>query len=232
MPIHFQREIEKLKKDILTVGAMAELSVREATLAIQSRDETLAQGVIEKDLKLDQMEVDVEENCLKLLALYQPVAVDLRFIVAALKINNDLERVGDLAVNIAERAIYLASVPQVDISFDFMDMSGKVQSMLKNSLDALVNFNAPGARAVCGQDDVVDALNREMYMLVPPAIVAHPEQAEALIHMLSISRHLERIADHATNIAEDVIYMIEGEVVRHRVEEYRDDHPGEDELDT
>lgn len=221
MPIHFQREIESIKKQILTVGAMAELSVREATLAIQNRDETLAQSVIEKDLKLDQMEVEVEENCLKLLALYQPVAVDLRFLVAILKINSDLERVGDLAVNVAERARYLASVPPISVDFDFLDMAAKVQTMLKNSLDALVNFNAQSAHAVCAMDDSVDAINRDMYILVQDAIVAHPEQAEALIHILSVSRHLERIADHATNIAEDVIYMIEGEVVRHRVEEYR-----------
>jgi phosphate transport system protein len=204
---------------------MAELSVREASLAIHNRDETLAQSVIEKDLTLDHMEVEVEENCLKLLALYQPVAVDLRFIIAVLKINNDLERVGDLAVNVAERALFLASVPPVSLTFDFMDMAAKVQSMLKRSLDTLVNFNAQGARAVCAMDDAVDAINRDMYISVQDAIVAHPEQAEALIHILSVSRHLERIADHATNIAEDVIYMIEGEVVRHRVEDYRPSQP-------
>jgi phosphate transport system protein len=221
MPIHFQREIEKIKKDVLTLGAMAESSVREATLAIQNRDEQLAQRVIEKDLKLDLKEVEVEESCLKLLALYQPVAIDLRFVIAVLKINNDLERVGDLAVNVAERALYLATVPPVHVNFDFMTMAAQVQTMLKSSLDALVNFNARGARAVCAMDDEVDAINRDMYILVQDAIVAHPEQVEALIHVLSVSRHLERIADHATNIAEDVIYMIEGEVVRHRVEEYR-----------
>ncbi|MFC1765224.1 phosphate signaling complex protein PhoU [Planctomycetota bacterium] len=225
MPIHFQCEIEKLKKSILTVGAMAELSVREAILAIQSRDEDLAQSVIEKDIQLDEMEVEVEETCLKILALYQPVAVDLRFLIAVLKINSDLERVGDLAVNVAERALYLATVPQVDLSFDFVTMSTKVQAMLKSSLDALVNFNARVAHTVCGQDDEVDALNSDVYTLVREAIVAHPEQAEALIHILSVSRHLERIADHATNIAEDVIYMIEGQVVRHRVEEYRATQP-------
>ena len=225
MPIHFQREIEKIKKEILTVGALAELSVREATLAIHNRDEALAQAVIDKDIKLDHMEVEVEESCLKLLALYQPVAIDLRFLVAVLKINNDLERVGDLAVNIAERARYLATVPPISVNFEFMDMAAKVQTMLKNSLDALVNFNAKGARAVCAMDDEVDAINREMYIQVQDAIVAHPEQAESLIHILSVSRHLERIADHATNIAEDVIYMIAGEVVRHRVEEYRATQP-------
>lgn len=221
MPIHLMREIERVKKDILTVGAMAELSVRESTLSLHQRDEKLALGVIEQDTKLDEMEVELEESCLKILALHQPVAVDLRFIVAALKINNELERVGDLAVNIAERALFLATVPKVDISFDFVGMAAKVQEMLKNSLDALVNFNLTLAQQVCQDDDDVDAMNRQMYILMQEAIHQHPDQTEALIHLLSASRHLERIADHATNISEDVIYMIQGEVVRHRTEEYR-----------
>ena len=221
MPIHLMREIERVKKDILTVGAIAELSVREATLSLHQRDEKLAIGVIEQDTKIDEMEVELEESCLKILALHQPVAVDLRFIVAALKINNELERVGDLAVNIAERSLFLATVPKVDISFDFVGMATKVQEMLKNSLDSLVNFNLALAQQVCQDDDDVDAMNRQMYILVQEAIHQHPNQTEALIHLLSASRHLERIADHATNIAEDVIYMIQGEVVRHRTEEYR-----------
>ena len=217
MPLHLQREIENLKKDILTVGAMSELSVREATLAIQRRDEKLARNVIDKDLRLDQMEVEVEEACLKILALYQPVAADLRFIIAVLKINNDLERVGDIAVNLAERCLYLITVPRVDISFDFMAMASRVQRMLKESLDALVNLNADLAHSVIKADDLVDAMNRQMYNLIQEAILIQPERAEALIQLLNVSRHLERIADHATNIAEDVLYMIEGRVVRHRI---------------
>ncbi len=220
MPIHLQREIENLKKDILTVGAMAETSVREATRALAQRDEELAQSVIENDFGLDQMEVEVEEACLKVLALHQPVAIDLRFIIAVLKINNDLERVGDLAVNIAERAAFLATVPRVNMTFDFTAMADKVQTMLKNSLDALVNFHVDAAYAVFTCDDEVDAMNREMYILVQEAIQARPDQTGALIHMLSASRHLERIADHATNIAEDVVYMIKGQIIRHKAEEY------------
>jgi phosphate transport system protein len=221
MPIHLQREIENLKKKILTVGAMAEASVREATRAMAQRDEDLARSVIDKDIRLDQMEVEVEEACLKVLALHQPVAIDLRFIIAVLKINNDLERVGDLAVNIAERAAFLATIPSVAITFDFTGMADKVQAMLKNSLDALVNFNVEAAYAVCACDDEVDAMNRQVYILIQEAIHEHPNQTEALIHILSASRHLERIADHATNIAEDVIYMIKGEIIRHKAEEYR-----------
>ncbi len=224
MPLHLQREIEGLKKEILSLGAMVELSVREATLAIETRDEVLARNVIEKDTRTDQKEVEVEESCLKILALYQPVAIDLRFIIAVLKINNDLERVGDLAVNIAERAAFLATQPKVSVSLDFAGMANKAQLMLKESLDALVNMSADLARQVCASDDEIDTMNRQMYLMVQDGIRQHPEQLESLIHLLSASRHLGRIADHATNIAEDVIYMIEGEIVRHKTEEYKS-HP-------
>jgi len=221
MPAHLFREIENLKREILTLGAMAETAARDATWAIESRDESLAKNVIANDVKLDEMEVQIEENCLKTLALHQPVAIDLRFIIAVLKINNDLERVGDLAVNVAERAAFLATQPPVDISFDFQAMARKAQEMLKKSLDSLVNLSAEQAREVLVSDDEVDAMNRQMYLIVQDAIHAHPDQTGSLIHMLSASRHLERIADHATNIAEDVIYMIEGVIVRHKTEEYK-----------
>jgi phosphate transport system protein len=221
MPAHLRREIENLKKEILTCGAIAEQSVRNATRAIEQRDEALARGVIEKDINLDQMEVEVEESCLKILALYQPVAIDLRFIIAVLKINNDLERVGDLAVNIAERAMFLATQPEVNVELDFTAMAVKTQEMLKKSLDALVNLNAGLAREVCACDDEIDAMNRQMYLIVQDAMNTRPDQIEPLTHLLSASRHLERTADHATNIAEDVIYMIEGEIVRHKTEEYQ-----------
>ena len=221
MSVHLRKEIENLKKEILIVGAIAEQSVREATRAIEHRDENLARSVIEKDINLDQMEVEVEESCLKILALHQPVATDLRFIVAVLKINNDLERVGDLAVNIAERALFLANHPEVNVEFNFTTMAVRTQEMLKKSLDALVNLDARLARKVCACDDEIDAMNRQMYLMVQEAMNVHPDQVEPLIHLLSASRHLERIADHATNIAEDVIYMIEGEIVRHKAEEYQ-----------
>ena len=216
MPAHLFREIENLKKDILTLGALAELAVREATLAIENRDEAMAQNVIGKDIKLDEMEVQVEESCLKILALHQPVAIDLRFIIAVLKINNGLERVGDLAVNVAERAAFLATQPPVSISFDFQAMARRAQEMLKQSLDALVNLSTEQAQEVLTSDDEIDAMNRQMFLIVQEAIHAHPEQTEVLIHLLSATRHLERIADHATNIAEDVIFMLEGDVIRHR----------------
>jgi phosphate transport system protein len=220
MSAHLLREIENLKRKILTLGAMAETAVRDATTALHNRDESLARRVIANDDQLDDMEVQIEEDCLKTLALYQPVAIDLRFIVAVLKINNDLERVGDLAVNVAERAAFLATQPPVDILFDFYAMARQAQEMLKKSLDSLVDLSAQQAREVLASDDEIDAMNRQMYLIVQDTIHAHPDQTGSLIHMLSASRHLERIADHATNIAEDVIYMIEGVIVRHKTEEY------------
>lgn len=220
MARHLQREIENLKKKIVSLGARVEITVHEAIRSIDQRDTDLAQKIIDEDIKIDQTEVEVEEECLKILALHQPVAIDLRFIVAVLKINNDLERIGDLAVNIAERSAFLASQPELNISFDFTDMSQKTETMLKLSLDALVNMSSELAYKVCATDDIVDGINRQMYIKIQDAIRKDPEDMVSLIHLLSVSRHLERIADHATNIAEDVIYMIEGQIIRHQTEDY------------
>jgi phosphate transport system protein len=221
MSQHLSREIENLKKKLLALGAKVEEAVQKAAQSIEQRDRDLAIKVIENDPDIDQSEIEVEEDCLKILALHQPVAIDLRFIVAVLKINNDLERIGDLAVNIAERAVFLESQPKVNISIELVDMAHSAQSMLKKSIDALVNHDAKLAHKVCTSDDVVDDMNRQMYLKVQDAIVENPEQIKPLIHLLSASRHLERIADHTTNIAEDVIYMIEGQIVRHKTEEYK-----------
>lgn len=216
MAQHLQKEIEKLKKSILHLGAEVEESVRLAVKAIDNRDAALADRVINTDNDIDQAEVDLEEDCLKVLALHQPVAIDLRFIIAVLKINSDLERIGDLAVNIAERVQSLSTQPSVRIPFDLQGLTEKTQDMLRKSLDSLVNLDAALARKVCYADDEVDAINRAMYDLVKDAIRKHPEQLDVLIPHLSISRYLERIADHATNIAEDVIYMVEGVISRHK----------------
>jgi len=219
MPKLFLREIDKLKRQIISLGTIVEDSVRLAVKSLETRDSSLALKVIEKDHEVDLAEVDLEEECLKILALHQPVAIDLRFIVAVLKINNDLERIGDQAVNIAERVILLNRLPKVDIPFDFPTMTEKAKDMLRRSLDALVNMKAELAYEVLKADDEVDCLNREMYEQVKTGIRNQPEQVESLIHLLGISRTLERIADHATNIAEDVIYMILGEIVRHHIKD-------------
>ena len=216
MTKHFHNELEKLKKRILSLGAMAEDRVRMAIKAIETRDTVIADKIISTDYEIDEMEVEIEEECLKVLALYQPVAVDLRFITAVIKINNDLERIADEAVNIARGVGYLCRDKQTFyFDFDFSQMVEKTQSMLKSSLDAFVNLDTDLAAKVCILDDEIDEINGEVHRLVKGAIKENPEQGEHLINLLLISRHLERIADHATNIAEEVIYLIEGEIVRH-----------------
>ncbi len=221
MTIHLHKALDRLKQDILSLGAVVEEDVRKAVQALDKRDPALAEEVIERDIDVDQAEVNLEEECLKTLALHQPVAIDLRFIVSVLKINNDLERIGDLAVNIAERALYIAEHDETEVPLDFDEMARLAQQMVKDSLDALVNMDADLARQVCAADDDVDAINRDMYMEVQQNIRRNPEHLESLIHLLSASRHLERIADHATNIAEDVVYMVGGEIIRHHAEDYR-----------
>ncbi|GIX46012.1 MAG: phosphate transport system regulatory protein PhoU [Candidatus Tectimicrobiota bacterium] len=220
MSKHFQREIDNLKKKILTVGATVEERIAQAIAAVIQHDAKLAEQVAEGDEEIDMMEVEVEEECLKILALYQPVAIDLRFVVAVLKINNDLERMADLAVNIARRASYLARYPNLEVPPHLAAMAQKTQAMVKQSLDALVRQDPELARRVCAADYEVDQLNRQMHVLIQAQIRATPERVEQLIHMLSVSRHLERIADLATNVAEDVIYTVTGEIVRHRTAAY------------
>lgn len=216
MPALLQKEIENLKNRILSLGAMVEEHVSMVIKAVETNDSDLADRIIASDIKIDEIEVEVEEECLKVLALHQPVAVDLRFITAVIKINNDLERIGDEAANIAERVVYLASRPPLKVSFDYKLMSEKTRAMLKSSLDALVNLDIDLAYKVRLQDDEVDHINQEIFEKVRESVIENPERAGSLINLLSISRHLERIADHATNIAEEVIYMIEGVIPRHK----------------
>ena len=161
------------------------------------------------------MEVEIEEDCLKILALHQPVAVDLRFLIAVIKINNELERIGDQAVNIAERVDAISKGVQLDLFFDYSSMGEKVQDMLKLSLDALVNMDYGLAFSVVMRDDEVDKIKHDAYDRIKQAMGEHPDKLGELINLLLISRHLERLADHATNIAEEVIYLIEGEIIRH-----------------
>jgi len=222
MTTHLQREIDKLKKEILFMGAEVEDALGKAVDALITRNSELAEEVIKSDEEMDQLEVEIEEECLKILALHQPVAIDLRYVIAILKINNDLERIGDLGVNIAERAVYLSSHAPIDLPLDFRGMAEMAQLMLKRSLDALVNLDATLARQVRASDDEVDAINRYMYTLMEDYIKENPQRISEVLHLLSASRHLERVADQATNIAEDVIYMVEGEIVRHQPEVFQE----------
>jgi phosphate transport system protein len=215
MAKHFLRELERIKRMILSVGAMVESRVRDIKTAINTFDADISDWVIKSDYQIDEIEVEVEEECLKIMALHQPVAVDLRFLVAVIKINNDLERIGDQTVNIAQRIKTITRQKQSTFIFDCSVMAEKTESMLKMSLDALVNFDIDKALKVLTLDDEVDDLKNEAYELIRKTISQHPEDVEYLINLMLISRHLERMADHATNIAEEVVYMIEGEIVRH-----------------
>jgi phosphate transport system protein len=214
---HFQKELGRIKQMVLSLGTLVEERVQIINETIETRDGDKARKIIDTDYEIDQMEIDVEEECLKALALYQPVAVDLRFLIAVIKINNDLERIGDEAVNIAERVEFLSKQVHVPFQFDYTDMTEKAQEMLKKSLDSLVNMDLDIAYQVLTMDDEVDQNNREAYDAIKDAMKDLKDGLGmgSLINMIFIARHLERIADHATNIAEEVIYMIEGDIVRH-----------------
>jgi phosphate transport system protein len=216
MSVHLHNAIESLKKRMLELGSLVEESVSTALIAAEKRDRLLAQNVIDGDTTIDTLEVEVEEECLKILALHQPVATDLRFIVAVLKINNDLERIGDLACNIASRARKMASLTNPGKAhIDFQGAETKVRTMLHKSLEALVTVDADLAKWVWAQDDQIDEINRSVHKQVIQALKEYPEDVERLILLLSVSRNLERIGDHSTNIAEDILYMVGGEIVRH-----------------
>lgn len=216
MAASLQRHLSLLKQEIVAIGAMVEDGVAQAVMALRLRDERLAQQVIDADALIDFKELEVEEICLHVLALYQPVAQDLRFVVAALKINNDLERVGDLAKNIAKRVVQLALVREIDIPDEFGPMARLTQRMVKHSLDALVNGNVTLARQVRLDDNEVDSLRDSIEDTVRAQIALAPQLTEPLLKVISVARHLERMADMATHIAEEVIYLVEGHSVRHR----------------
>jgi phosphate transport system protein len=209
------REIERLKRQFLSLCAVVEERVEMAVRAFLERDSELAHEVEDRDAEVDQREVEVEEECLKVLALHQPVAGDLRLIVAAMKINHDLERIGDLAVNIARKALAFIEEPLENMPFDIAGMWRLTQSMLHESLDALVNLDTAMALAVCERDDQVDRAKYAIRVGVEAAMQRHPERVRPLLRVLAVARNLERIADCAANIAEEVIYLVEGRITRH-----------------
>jgi phosphate transport system protein len=217
MTKHIERQIEGLKEKILRVGTLVEEAISKAITALINKDTSLAQRVMASDEDIDRMEVEVEEECLKILALYQPVAADLRFVVAVLKINNDLERMGDLARNIAKRVAQLARAEPVDLPPEIRTMATLTQEMVKQCLDAVVNADPALARQVREEDDAVDEARMQIRQKILRGIKSSPDRVESLLRINSVSKHIERLADMATSIAEDVIYMVEGEIVRHRI---------------
>ncbi|MBL6712082.1 MAG: phosphate signaling complex protein PhoU [Pirellulales bacterium] len=216
MTRHIERQIDHLKQQVLIIGTLVEEAISKAITALINLDVPLAQRVIESDAEIDRMEVEVEEECLKILALYQPVAADLRFVVAAIKMNNDLERMGDLAKNIAKRVSQLAQGDQADLPPQIRPMAIKSQEMVKQCLEAVINADPALARYVREQDDIVDNARQEIRDQVLEGIKANPENTDNLLRINAVSKHFERLADMATNVAEDVIYMVEGDIVRHR----------------
>ena len=218
MRVHLQRDIDKLKRRLLVLSTEAEEDVRLAVRALIERNETLAREVLAREVQTNAMEVDIEEDCLKILALHQPVAGDLRQVIAALKINRDLERIADLAAHVAERALALFALPPLGIPFRLDEMAAKVQAMLKKSLDAFVTLNTESAHQVCAMDGEINAIKKDTFRQVRAGVMRNPAQFDALMQVMHIARHLERVADHATNIAEDLIYLVDGRIVRHTPE--------------
>jgi phosphate transport system protein len=216
MSKHLQRDLDTLQRDLLTLASTVEEAIHKAIRALQDRHPAVARQVIEGDNAIDAEENHVEEECLKMLALHQPVAIDLRRIAAALKINSELERMGDLAEDIAERALHLAQLPQLPFPPKLQRMTDLTTTMVRQSLDAFVNLDAQLARRVCRLDDEVDRYNADIIADIIDLMRRSPDLVEPGLSFFSAVRHLERIADHATNIGEDVVYLVEGVIIRHR----------------
>ncbi len=216
MSIHLQRDLEILKRQVLAQSSLVEEMIQKASKAIRGIRPELVSEIMECEKLVDENEISIEESCLKILALHQPVARDLRRTAIIFKINNDLERMADLAVNIAERALVLPRHHNFEIPETLDRMVQLTVAMVKRALDALVDLDVDVAREVCASDDEVDMLNREVIDEMREIMRTHPDLIEAALSLFSASRHIERIADHATNIAEDVIYLVDGEIARHK----------------
>lgn len=216
MSKHLQRDMETLNREILSMSAVVEDMIDKAALALTERHSDIAHEVIEADNEVDRREVHIEEECLKMLALHQPVAVDLRRIATVMKTNIDLERIADLAVNIAERALALDDFREFPIPYKLTNMVNLATQMVRGALDAFVNMDSLSARRILHMDDTIDTLNVQIIQELQASIQENLALVEPGLHCFSASRHVERIADHATNIAEDVVYLVEGEIVRHK----------------
>jgi phosphate transport system protein len=215
MTRHFHDELDALKQTLLAMGGLVEDQIRRAMRALVERDDVIAQEVIDRDRQVNTYDVEVDEQCVNLLALHQPAASDLRFITTAMKIVTDLERIGDQAVNIAQRALELNREPQLKPYIDLPRMADRAQRMVKESLDAFVAGDTALARQVCAADAEVDALKEQIFRELLTYMMEDPRTVSRAIRVILISRFMERVADHATNIAEMVIYLVEGKMVRH-----------------
>jgi phosphate transport system protein len=218
METHFQKELEELKKNLLKMATLVEETINNAVQSLVKRDSELARKAFEAEDRINTMDIAINTECLNLLALRQPMAADLRFITSALKIITDLERMGDQAVNIAERAISLNREPQIKLYIDIPRMAEIAQSMVKDVLDAFVNRDSKLARSVCERDDLVDGLNDQVVRELLPYMMSDAGAITREVHLMIVARCLERIADHATNIAEDVIFIVDALVIKHHAD--------------
>ena len=216
---YLDEELKRLDEKLLKMAMLVEEAISRAVKALVQRDAKIADSVIRADAAINMLEVEIEESCLKLLALQQPFAIDLRFIASVLKINNDLERIGDQAVNIAERTLDLLKQPLLKPLTDIPKMATLAQKMVKDSLDAFVKRDSKLARDVCKQDDEVDDLNDRIFRELLTYMMKDSHTIERAIDLILVGRHLERIADHATNICEDVIYLVNGKTIKHHLDE-------------
>ena len=218
--LHFQQELSALKERLLAMGGLAEDRVRTAILGLVERDGHLIEEVLNGDMPVNELHIEIDDLCLKLLALHSPLAADLRAVMAAIKINSDLERVGDLAVNIAEAARLYTTHPPVKRLIDIPRMATTAQSMLRDALDSYVRGDMQLAQHVLDEDDTLDSLKTQVFRELLTYMLQSPSTIEPALDLILISRHLERIGDHATNIAEDVIFMVSGRDVRHHAAEH------------
>jgi len=217
MTIHLLKEIEKTEKSILSLTAYVEQALRKSIQAFEENNKELAKEVIAEDQLIDQMEIDVEEECLKVLALHQPVASDLRFIIAAIRMTSDLERIGDHAVSIAKRTLSLLKTPNVVLSISTIKtITDTTVLCLNNSIQSLITRDVALAQSVLAYEPQIVELKKELFKKYLTQSKEDPQNIEAYSQYMFVSRYLERIADHAFNIAEDVIYMVEGKIVRHQ----------------
>jgi phosphate transport system protein len=216
MTKHLQRDLEAVHNDLLSMSAVVESMIDQAALALVERRLDLAAKVIAADEDVDRREVRIEEECLKILALHQPVAIDLRRTATVLKVNNDLERIADLAVNICERCASLDDFPLFQMPHKLKQMVSMATQMVRGSLDAFVNLDSNEAWRILTMDDSIDDLNVQVICDLQSTMQQQPKLVVPALHCFSASRHIERIGDHATNIAEDVVYLVEGDIVRHR----------------
>jgi len=222
MERHFDEELKELKEKVLRMGSLVEKAIHLSIKALVERKNDLAEQVIKSDDEINMLEIEIDELVLRLLALRQPQAGDLRFITSIMKINNDLERMGDLAVNIAERTIELLKFPLLKPLIDIPRMAETAQGMVKDSLDAFVKKDSKLAKSVCERDDKVDNLNDQIFRELLTYMLQDPKTIERAVDLILVGRNLERIADHATNICEDVIYMAEGKTIKHHIENQKE----------